>query len=125
MKIKKMKFNITRHCRDRYIERVLANSGKCDNLFITMLSDLKTGENITSKISENLPRFVLYLKERYGKDKGYTIIKKDYTFFILTKRKGTEDLYDVITCYIEYDTFRRFSKTILSKDQIHLKLALL
>lgn len=120
-----MKFNITRHCRDRYIERVLANSGKCDNLFITMLSDLKTGENITSKISESLPRFVLYLKERYGKDKGYTIIKKDYTFFILTKRKGTEDLYDVITCYIEYDTFRRFSKTILSKDQIHLKLALL
>ena len=40
-----MKFNITKHCKNRYIERVL-----------------NTGKNITSQLSEKLPRFILYIK---------------------------------------------------------------
>lgn len=120
-----MKFNITKHCRERYIERVLNNTGVCDNLLITILTDLKSGKNITSKLSEKLPRFILYLKQQYGSDKGYTIIQKDYTFFILTKRKNTVELYDVITCYIEFDTFKKFSNTVLTNSEIYLKLKLL
>jgi len=120
-----MKFNITHHCKDRYLKRVLNNSGKCENLYKQILSDLNTGINITSKLSEKLPRFILYIKERYGSDKGYNIIQKDHTFFILTKRKGTENLYDVLTCYIEFDTFKKFLNTCLTNEEIHLKLAML
>ena len=75
-----MKFNITTHCKNRYIERVLNNSGKCDNLYKQILSDLNTGKNISSQLSEKLPRFILYIKERYGSDKGYNIIKKIIRF---------------------------------------------
>ena len=120
-----MKFYITKHCKDRYRERVLGNTGSCDNLVLSILKDLNSGKNITSKLSTELPRFILYIKERYGSDKGYHIIQKDYTYFILTKRKNTENLYDVLTCYIEFDTFRKFSNTCLSKQEINLKLAML
>jgi len=120
-----MKFNITSHCKDRYRERVLGNTGVSDNLYRSILSDLNTGKNISSKLSTELPRFILYLKERYGSDKGYNIIQKGYTFFILTKRKNTVDLYDVITCYIEFDIYKKFSNTILTNDEIYLKLKLL
>ena len=118
-----MKFYVTKHCKDRYRERVLGNTGSCNNLILTILNDLNTGKNITSKLSTELPRFILYMKEQYGSDKGYNIIQKDHIFFILTKRKSTENLYDVLTCYIEFDTFRKFSNTCLTNEEIHLKLA--
>ena len=120
-----MKFNITKHCKNRYIERVLNNSGKYENLYKQILNDLNTGKNITSQLSEKLPRFILYIKERYGSDKGYNIIQKEHTFFICTKRKWTEDLYDVITCYIEFDTYKKFNNTVLTKQEVNLKLAVL
>jgi hypothetical protein len=120
-----MKFYITKHCKDRYRERVLGNTGNCYNLILRILSDLNTGKNITSKLSSTLPRFILYMKEQYGPDKGYNIIQKDHTFFILTKRKQTENLYDVLTCYIEFDTFKKFSNTCLSNQEIYLKLSML
>lgn len=118
-----MKFYITKHCKDRYRERVLGNSGNCDNLILTILNDLNTGKNITSKLSIELPRFILYMKEQYGSDKGYNIIQNNHTFFILTKRKNTKNLYDVLTCYIEFNTFKKFSNTCLTNEEIHLKLA--
>ena len=120
-----MKFYITKHCKERYRERVLGNTGIVDNLVIAILKDLNSGKNITSKLSTELPRFILYLKQQYGSDKGYNIIQKDHTFFILTKRKGTEDLYDVLTCYIEFETFKKFKNTVLTNAEIHLKLATL
>ena len=120
-----MKFYITKHCKERYRERILGNTGVVDNLTLSILKDLNTGKNITSKLSTELPRFILYLKQQYGSDKGYNIIQKDHTFFILTKRKGTENLYDVLTCYIEFETFRKFKHTVLTNEEIHLKLAML
>lgn len=120
-----MKFNITEHCAKRYKERILGNCNTSINLFKTILNDLNTGKNISSRLSEILPRFILYLKERYGSDKGYNIIQKGHTFFILSKRKNTADLYDVVTCYVEFDTFRKFSNTALTNDEIYLKLRLL
>lgn len=117
-----MKFNITSHCKDRYIERVLNYSGKYDNLFRAILSDLKTGINITSQLSSDVPRFILYVKERYGSDKGYNFIKKDYVTFILTKRKGTENLYDVLTCYFDLN-LNMFKNTALSNQEIYLRLS--
>jgi len=46
-----MKFNITHHCKNRYIERILNNSRKCDNLYKQILSDLDTGQEIQLKLT--------------------------------------------------------------------------
>lgn len=120
-----MKFYITKHCKERYRERILGNTGIVNNLVIAILKDLNSGKNITSKLSTELPRFILYIKQQYGSDKGYNIIQKDHTFFILTKRKGTESLYDVLTCYVEFETYKKFKHTVLTNEEIHLKLAML
>lgn len=119
-----MNFHITNHCKDRYLERVLNGKNICNNMLFRILSDLNTSSNITSKISVECPRFILYLKEKYGNKRGYTLLKKDHTLFILTKRKGTEQLYDVVTCYIENDILKQF-KTVLSKQEVNLKLSLI
>lgn len=119
-----MKFFITKHCKERYIERVLGGLNSSSNILLTILRDLDKGKNITSELSTKLPRFILYLKERYGKDKGYNIIENNNTLFILIKRKGTNDLYDVITCYVDIDIYSKFS-TCLTNKEIYLRLATL
>ena len=40
-----MKFNITKHCKNRYIERVLNNSGKYENLYKQILNDLNSSSS--------------------------------------------------------------------------------
>lgn len=119
-----MKFFITKHCKERYIERVLGGLNSSPNILFTIFSDLNSGKNITSELSEKLPRFILYLKERYGKDKGYNIIKNNNTLFIAIKRKGTDNLYDVVTCYIDIDIYSKFS-TCLTNKEIYLRLSTL
>lgn len=118
-----MNFYITNHCKDRYRERVLGGYNTT-NVLLSILDELKSGVNITSKISENYPRLILYLKERY-EGRGYNFIKNGHTIYVTTKRKGTENLYDVITCYIEGPQLEMFKNTVLSKEEIHLKLKLL
>ena len=120
-----MRYNITKHCRDRYIERILGNLNNSPNIFIEMLTKLSKAKNITSNLSDNVPRFILYVKERYGADKGYTFLKSDSLIFILVKRKNTFNLYDVITCYVESDKLEQFKNTKLSKKEIYNKLHLL
>lgn len=118
-----MNYNITKHCANRYTERVLGNLNNSKNLYTEILRCLSSGQNITSKLSETTPRFILYVKQRYGSDKGYNFIKKDKIIFVLTKRKGTEKLYDVITCYIENRHLEKFQNTALSKEEIYTKLS--
>ena len=55
---------------------------------------------------------------------GFNFLQNDKTIFVLTKRKGTEKLYDAVTCYIESDTFNKFANTSLNHDQIYTRLAL-
>lgn len=117
-----MKFNVTKHCRNRYIERVLGNSNSSNNILLVILNDLNKSVNVTSKISLEVPRFTLFLKEKYG---SCNILKNNYTFFICKKRKNTLDLYDVVTCYIDKDDLKMFKGTVLSNDDIYLKLKLL
>ena len=119
-----MKFYITRHCSKRYLERVLNGLAITDNLLVTIFNDLNSSTNITSKVSEQYPRFVLYLKEKYGSDKGYNILKKNDTIFIATKNKDTKDTYNVLTCYIDSNMFETFNNTKLSKQDIYVRLAM-
>lgn len=119
-----MRYYISKHCQNRYLERVLSNVVSSSNPLIHQIfGDLNTAQNITSQIADNYPRFVLYVKERYGKDIGFNFLKKGHTLFVLTKRKGTVDLYDVITCYIESHMLTKFAKTALSKDEIYTRLS--
>ena len=111
-----MKYYITKHCKKRYIQRVLGGSNISSNILQTIFNDLNTATNITSKLSEEVPRFILHLKETYG-NKGYTILKKGHTIFPCIKRKGTKDLYDVVTCYVDLDDLKMFRNTVLSKDE--------
>lgn len=119
-----MKYNITKHCSQRYVERVLGGIKTSDNLYVSILKDLSGGKNVTSKMSEDHPRYILYIKERYGIEKGCNFIKNDNTIFILKKRKNTDDLYDVLTCYIETpDTYTTFDNSVMSKHEIYYKLS--
>lgn len=119
-----MKYYITKHCKDRYLQRILNGNNITDNLLFTILDDLKSGKLITSEMSDKYPRFILYLKENYGSDKGYNFIQKENTIFVLCKRKGTESLYDVVTCYIESGVFESFNSTVLTDKEIYNRLAL-
>lgn len=121
----RMNYNITRHCAQRYIERVCGGLNASTNLYKDIIRSLNSATNITSKLSTDVPRFLLYVKERYGTDKGFNFLKNDHIIYVLTKRKGTEKLYDVLTCYIENNLFDKFKNTALSKEQIHMKLSML
>ena len=118
------KFYVTKHCKQRYIERTLGGLNSSENILFTILSDLKSAKNITSQLSTENPRFILYIKERYG-NIGFNFLKSNHTIFVLTKRKQTNDLYDVITCYIENSDLEMFKNSILTNEQIYLKLSTL
>ena len=119
------KFYVTKHCKERYKERVLGGINIIDDILMSILKNINSGTEVTSKYSEQIPRFILYIKERYGSDKGYTLIRNGYILYIATKRKGTENLYDALTCYIDNDIIKKFQNTCLSKEDIHLKLKML
>lgn len=121
-----MKFWLTQHSKDRYVERILNGLNTADNLNVTILKQISSGVDITSKVYDDCPRYILYLYEKY-KELGITIIKKDNVLFIARKRKGTYDLYDVITCY-NYDEgrfLRQFKNTALTREEIFFKIKLI
>lgn len=118
-----MKFWLTQHSKERYLERILNGLNTSENLTITMLKHLNNGVDITNKVYDECPRYILYLYEKY-KELGLTIVKAGNVLFITKKRKGTYDLYDVMTCY-PYDDgkyLKQFKNTALSREQIFLKI---
>ena len=121
-----MKFWLTQHSKERYVERILNGLNTSNNLNITILKEISAGVDITNKVYDDCPRYILYLYEEY-KELGIRIIKKDNVLFIAKKRKGTYDLYDVITCY-NYDEgryLRQFKNTTLSRETIFLKIKMI
>ncbi len=68
-----MKFFITKHCQQRYIERINNGLNVDDNVLFTILDKVNAGKDITNKIYDEIPRFILYLYEKYG-ELGQTII---------------------------------------------------
>lgn len=118
-----MKYNITNHCKQRYIERIL-NHATADNLFKQMLEELNSSKNITGEIANKVPRFILYVKERY--DNNVNILEsKDKTIFILTKMKDTANSYAVLTCYNKHNYLKMFEKSHMSNEEVYHKLKLL
>lgn len=117
-----MKFWLTDHSKKRYIERINNGLNNFENLNITILKKISGGKDITNKIYDDCPRYILYLYEKYN-ELGITIVLADNVLFITKKRKGTYDLYDVLTCYpYTKDHLKQFKNTALSREQIFLKI---
>lgn len=120
-----MKFWLTQHSKERYVERILNGLNNLDNLNVTILKQMSAGIDITNKVYDECPRYILFLYEKY-KELGLTIIKSDNVLFICKKRKGTYDLYDVLTCYFDDGKFlRQFKNSALSREEIFLKIKMI
>lgn len=117
-----MKYQINPHCRDRYIERV-RSSASSKNLYREILENLWDAKNITSQISNDCPRFILYVKERYGNN--INILEKGEVIYILEKQKLTVDTYNVLTCYIKHRFLEQFKHSALSREEIFHRLKML
>lgn len=117
-----MKLWITQHSRERYIERILNGLNTSNDVNINILKQASSGKDITNKVYDECPRYILYLYEKYN-ELGLRIIKNESVIFITKKRKGTFGLYDILTCY--YDNgklFKQFKETALSRQDIFLKI---
>lgn len=86
-----MKFWLTQHCKERYIERILNGLNTIDNLNISILKKIEAGKDITNKIYDECPRYILFLYEKY-KELGITIIKSENILFI-TKKERVRIIY--------------------------------
>jgi hypothetical protein len=113
---------LTQHSKERYVERILNGLNTLDNLNVTILKQISAGVDITSKVYDDCPRYILFLYEKY-RELGLKIIKSGNILFITKKRKGTYDLYDVVTCYLEDGNYlRQFKNTALSREMIFIKI---
>lgn len=120
-----MKFFITHHAGERYIERIRGGiNPTTTNLFTDMLKELSTGKDITNKIYDEVPRYILYLYEKY-KQLGLTIIHSNQTLYICRKRPGTQNLFDVITCYNDHRHLEQFKNTAMSREEVFLKIKMI
>ena len=117
-----MKFWITSHAISRYIERINNGLNIDNNVLLSMLKDVSSGKDITDKIYNEVPRYILYLHEKY-KTCGQRIIKSGENLFIVIKREGTQNLYEVLTCFKNSDNFlEQFKTSKLTREDIFLKI---
>lgn len=116
------KYYISRHCQERYTERIRMGSNIQETSLLTeMINSLKTGKDITQKIYDDVPRYILYLYEKY-KQLGITIIESDGVIYIARKRTGTLNLYDVVTCYSAYRHLEQFKNTDMKRQDIFIRI---
>lgn len=121
----KRKFWLSNHCKQRYIERVNNGLHIDQNTLFSMLKTIELGIDITDKVYNEIPRYILYLYEKY-KTAGSRIIKtKDNIIFIVSKRKGTDNLYDVLTCYRGMQHLEQYKTSILNRGDIFIKINLI
>ncbi len=116
-----MKYYVTNHCQNRYLERVRNGLNTSPNLLMEIFNSLNKAQDVTSKISNEIPRFTLYVLETY-KRHGLNILKNDKIYYICYKRQGTNNLYDVVTCYFGEDKFNMFKKSELSREEIFYRI---
>jgi len=116
-----MSFYLSKHVKERYVERVLGGLKPTDNLNILILEKLSKSKDITNKVYDEIPRYILFLYEKY-KQLGITILRYENIIFITKKREGTYGLYDILTCYLEDTNYlKQFKNTALSRMDIFIQ----
>ncbi len=115
------KYHISQHCRERYTERINGGVNIDSNILLTVLNKLLEGKDITNKVFDEAPRYILFLYEKYS-DCKLTIIQSGEVIFICKKRPGTTNLYDVLTCYNSYKHLDQFKNTAMSRENIYIKI---
>lgn len=113
-----MSFYITNHCKERYAQRI----GELRDIK-EVLKQVYDGKDITNEVFDKYPRYILYLYERYG-NCNMKIIKYNDVVFITRKHSGTLNKYDVVTCYL-YGNFDKFGDTVLSRQEIFIRIKLM
>lgn len=126
------KFNVTQHCRERYVQRIPFTHG--ENLLMTILSKLNVTKDITEKIFEECPRYILHLLEKY-KSAGQRIFLnvEDNIIFIAKKRPGTgnnpqdarDGLFEILTCYKHDENYLSlFKESVQLRKVTYEKIAI-
>lgn len=118
------KFNISKHARQRYIERILCGSNSKDNLLIEILNQLRNSQDITNKIFDETPRYILFLYEKYNCCK-LTILQHKDILFICRKQEGTDNMLNIVTCYNSHNHLSQFKNSSLSREDVFLKIKII
>ena len=113
-----MSYFITKHCKDRFLERIGPFSDVKE-----ILNIIYDGKDITNTIFDKYPRYILYLYERY-KECGIKIVQNGDVTFMCKKRPGTISMFDVMTCYKAAD-FDKFGNTALPRQEIYLRIKMI
>lgn len=117
-----LKFWATQHAQQRYIERVKNGLNTSNNVAVEILKLISLAEDVTDKIFNQVPRYILYLHENYG-NCNYKIMEKDNIIFLCKKREGTEKLFEIITCFLSSSNYlSQFKNTVLTREEIFLKI---
>jgi hypothetical protein len=113
-----MSYFITKHCKDRFLERIAPFSDVREILKIVY-----SGSDLTNTIFDKYPRYILYLYERYS-ECSIKIVQNGDVTFICKRRPDTQSTFDVMTCY-RADSFDKFGKTALPRQEIYLRIKII
>lgn len=117
-----MRIWVSTHCRDRYYERV-SNIPPDGGFTMKIINNITNGKDITEKIFDEAPRYILYLHEKYG-EVGQRIIEHDQVIYLLKRQKETKDTFTAITCFKNEDFLSQFKNTSMSRSEIYIKIKL-
>ena len=122
-------FRFTDHVRQRYAQRILneKNHNQIKNLDSMIIHDIKDASEKREYL--NLPRFVLYLWEKYGGTKHTRIFESEKAIYIATKEPD-KGYMSVLTCWNKNDDYSFgakgiFRTSVLSNTEIYNRIAVL
>jgi hypothetical protein len=113
-----MSYFITKHCKERFLERIDTFKDVKE-----VLNIIYSGKDVTNTIFDKYPRYILYLYERY-QSCGIKIVQSEHRTFVCKKHPGTQDKWDVVTCYKDGD-FSKFGNTQLSREEIFIRIKMI
>lgn len=117
------RFYITKHCQQRYLERVYNNLNTSPNLLNEIFKKLEESKDITSNISNDNPFFLYYLYEKYKRK--HLHIYKNLNLYFIVYYDNIEIKYNVVTCYYGEKILDTYKNTAISRKEIFYKISLI
>lgn len=118
-----MRWDISKHARDRYLERVPVSMHTNQNTNISILESLRSSKDVTNKIFNEVPRYILYLYERYN-ELGLLIMRSsDGIIYLCRKKEGTFNTMSIVTCFMEDRYLDNFRNSAMSRQDVFFKIS--